>query len=112
MSCHDKAAHSESHRTAGLLQCHRLLYQSRGFTREGNAQASALQDHHLWQMVLVFEQEVDSCRSCASCPAAAARLLTLLLNGGLGERQPETPYCRCPHALCTAVACALSSRRA
>jgi hypothetical protein len=45
-------------------------YRSLGFTREGNAQASALQHRHLWLMVHVCQQEVDS---CASCPAAAAR---------------------------------------
>jgi hypothetical protein len=83
-----------------------------GFTREGNAQASALQDHHLWLMVLVPQQEVDSYRSGASCPDAAGRLLTLLLNGGFGEHQHLTPYCRCIHVLCTTVARALSSRRA
>jgi hypothetical protein len=72
---HDGAAHSESHRIAGLLQCHRLI------AREGNAQASALQDHHLWLMVLVFQQEVDSCRSCASCGCSP--------NHPTAERRPR-----------------------
>jgi hypothetical protein len=58
--------------------------------REGNAQARTLQDFQTGFMVLVFQQEVDfnSCRSCTSCPAAAALLIILLLNGGLEECQP------------------------
>jgi hypothetical protein len=44
------------------------------------AQYSALQGLLLWLNVLFLQQEVDS---CASSPAAA-RLLTLLLNGSLG----------------------------
>jgi hypothetical protein len=101
-------------KVAGLRGCCNAIgwYPSVVFTREDNyAQASALQDRHLWLMVHVCQQEVDSCRSCASCPAAAARLLTQLLNGCLGERHPSTPYCRRLHVLCTTVACALSSRR-
>jgi hypothetical protein len=101
-------------KVAGQPGCCNVIcsYPSLEFTREGNAQARAWQDHHLWLMVLVFQQEADSCRFCASCPAAAARLLTLLLNDGLGEHQPVTPYCRCLHILRTTVARALSSRRA
>jgi hypothetical protein len=60
-------------------------YRSLRFTREGNAQASALQDHHLWLWSLSVGRKLT-----AAAPAAA-RLLTLLLNGDLGERQPSTP---------------------
>jgi hypothetical protein len=98
-------------KVAGQPGCYNVIgcYRSLGFTREGNAQASALQDHHLWLMVHVCQQEVDSCRSCASCPVAAARPVTLLLNDGLGERQPLTPYCRRLHLLCSVYYCRMCS---
>jgi hypothetical protein len=88
---HDRAEHSDSHRTAGLLQGHWLPSRSLEFTREGDVQASVLQDLLLWLMVLVSQQEVDSCRSFDSSPAAAARLLTLLLNDSHGGCQPLKP---------------------
>jgi hypothetical protein len=65
------------------LQCHSWCWSFR-LSSKGIAHASALQGCSLWL------EEVDSYASSPMAP----RLLTLLLNGGLGLRQPSMPYCQ------------------